>query len=128
MDFYKKNNWWLCLFLNVISFGLFYIVLANYLNLFDKDAWYMNKWYWIFGLLCLVFPAFIMLIVFSIQMNCKISAKFEISGSTIYNIPYSWILFIIIPIIGWVLFIIMYLYLFVMFHIKLYKGEGEKFI
>ncbi len=119
MDFLKRENWWLVLFLNIITCGLFYIVLAKFMNLYDDDAWYMNKWYWIFGTLCLVIPVFIMLTVFGIQMNAKVANELDVSGSNIYNIPYTWILLFIIPVIGWILFIIMYLYIFIMPVIKL---------
>lgn len=128
MDLLKRENWWLCLILNILTGGIFYIILAKMMNLFDKDAWYMNKWYWIFGTLCLIFPVFIMLIVFMIQMNAKVAANLGLSGSNIYNTPYTWILFIIIPVIGWVLNIVMYLYIYFMPHYNLAKGNGEKFI
>ncbi len=128
MDFLKKNNWWLCLIINILTCGIFYIVLAKFMNLFDKDAWYMNKWYWIFGTLCLIFPAFLMLIIFSIQMNCKVANALDVSGSNIYNIPYTWILLIIVPILGWVLLIILLLYILIMPNVKLFQGYGEKFI
>lgn len=128
MDFLKKNNWWLCLILSIITFGLFYIFLAKFMKLYDKDAWYMNKWYWIIGGLCLIFPIFIMLIVFGIQMNCKVANKLKVSGCNIYNTPYTWILFIIIPVVGWVLLIVMLLYIIVLPSVRIYQGYGEKFI
>ena len=128
MDFLKKNNWWLCLLINIITCGLFYIILAKFMNLYDKDAWYMNKWYWILGGLCLVFPIIIMLFIFSIQMTAKVAANLEVSGSKIYNIPYTWIIFVIIPVVGWTLFIVMWLYIIILPNIKLAKGYGEKFI
>ena len=128
MDFLKKNNWWLCLIINIITCGIFYIILGKFMNLFDKDAWYMNKWYWIIGGICLIFPLFIMLIVFAIQMNCKVAKELEVSGSNIYNTPYTWIVFIIIPIVGWALLIVMDLYIFIIPHIKLAHGCGEKYI
>lgn len=128
MDFLKKENWWLCLLLNIISGGIFYLVLAKFIDLYDKDAWYANKWYWIFGTLCLIFPVLIMLLVFMIQINCKVAASLELSGSKIYNTPYTWILFIIIPVVGWTLLIVMHTYIFLMPHYSLAKGKGEKFI
>ena len=77
MDFLKKKNWWLCLIISVLTLGLFYIILGKIMKLYDKDAWYMNKWYWIIGALCLIFPVIIMLIVFSIQMNAKVANKLK---------------------------------------------------
>lgn len=115
----NKKLWWLYLILSIITFGIFDLFLAYKLDLYDKDAWYSKWQYWFFGTVCLIIPVFIMFIVFVVQMMCKTASKLEVSGSTIYNVPYSWILFIIIPIIGWSLLIIMYLYVLIMPSIKL---------
>ncbi len=128
MDFFKKENWWLCLFLNLITGGIFYLFLAKYLNLYDKDAWYMNKWYWILAFVCLVFPIFIMFTIFVIEMNCKVASTLKVSGDNIYNISYTWIIMIIIPFIGWALFIVMYLYVFIMPIIKIKQGYALELI
>ena len=98
------------------------------MNLYDKDAWYMNKWYWIFGGVCLIFPIFVMLIVFSIQMNAKVATNLKVSGSSIYNTPYTWIVFVIVPVIGWIFLLVMLIYIIILPNIKLAKGYGEKFI
>ena len=103
-------------------------ILASYLDLYDKDAWYANKWYWIFGGLCLIFPAFIMLIVFAIQINCKVAKALDVPGSNLYYSPYIWILLMIIPVVGWVLFIVMGIYISIWPIVSLYKGYGEKYI
>lgn len=128
MDFLKRENWWLCLLLNLISGGIFYLVLAKFMNLYDKDAWYCNKWYWIFGTICLVFPVFIMLMIFIIEMNAKVAQALLVPGDKLYYSPYVWILLIIIPIIGWVLLIVMDIYISVWPMVSLYKGNGEKYI
>jgi hypothetical protein len=128
MDLLKKNNWLLCLFLNIISLGMFNLFLAHFLDCYNEDAWY-KKWpYWVFGTLCLFFPVYIMLIVLVIQMECTIAKKLDIAGSEIYASPYSWILCIIIPIVGWVLLIVMSIYIFIFIHIRLKQGYAEKFI
>ena len=121
----KKENWWFYLLLNVVTFGLFYLVLAKSLNCFNKDAWYMKWQYWVFGSLCLIFPVFLMLMVFVIQMNCAVAAKLNVSGSNIYNAPYSWIICFIVPVFGWTLLIIMYLYVFIFPIIKIAGGRNE---
>ena len=126
MDLLNKKNWWICLILNVITFGLFYLALAHFLDCYDKDAWYTKKSYWICGTLCLIFPVLIMLMIFIIQMNCKVADKLKVPGSEIYNIPYYWILCFIVPIIGWALLLVMYIYVFIYPHIKLAQGNGKK--
>lgn len=150
MDFLKKNNWWLCLIINILTCGIFYIVLAKFMKLYDKDAWYMNKWYWILGGFFIVVPAAItmidsgekifliilaapftmitMLMVFALQMMAKVAANLEVSGSKIYNTPYTWIILIIIPLVGWILFAVMYLYILILPNIQLARGYGEKYI
>ena len=128
MDFLKRNNWWLCLIISLLTFGLFYIFLAKFMKLYDKDAWYMNKWYWIIGGLCLILPIIIMLLIFGIQMNCKVASELKVSGSKIYNTPYTWIGCVIIPVVGWVILFVMWLYVLVLPNIKLADGYGEKYI
>lgn len=128
MSLLKKKNWWICLLLQIVSFGLFTFVLAHYLKVYDEDAWYQNWRYWFFAGICFVFPIFIVAIVFSIQITCEVAAKLSIPGEEIYNTPYSWILCIIIPVIGWSLLIVMYIYIMVWTIVMLAKGNGEKFI
>lgn len=126
MDLLKKENWWLCLFLNIITFGVFYLALAKFLDCYENDAWYTKWQYWVFGSLCLIFPAFIMLVIFVIEMNCKVAAKLEVPGSEIYNTPYTWVLCFIVPVLGWTLLIIMNIYIFLWPIAKLAHGYGEK--
>jgi hypothetical protein len=128
MDFLKRNNWWLCLIINLLTFGLFYIILAKFMNLYDKDAWYMNKWYWIIGGLCLIFPLFVMLMIFGIEMNAKVAMNLEVSGSNIYYNPYVWIACVIVPVIGWSLLLVMWFYILILPNTRLADGYGEKFI
>lgn len=80
-------------------------------NVYKKDAWYYKWQYWTIATLCLIFPVFIMAFVFLIQTLCGLASKLKVSGSTIYNTPYSWILCIIVPLVGWVLFIVMFIYI-----------------
>lgn len=126
MNLLKRNNWFIVMLLNIITFGFFNFILASFMKLYDKDAWYFKWPYWVFGGITLILPAIIMLIVFNIQMTCKIALKLGISGHKIYNVPYSWVLFIIIPILGWTMLIIMYLYIEIMIIVKLFQGYAEK--
>jgi hypothetical protein len=126
MKLLKKNNFWIYLLLNIITFGVFNLYIANKLKLKDEDTWYSKWQYWFFGTICLIFPVIIMFIVYVVQMNCKVCSKLKVSGSNIYNTPYSWILFMIVPIIGWILLITMYLYVIIMPSIKVLQGVDIK--
>lgn len=125
MKLLKKNNFWIYLILNVITCGIFNLYIARKLNLKKDDEWYSKWQYWFFGTVCLIFPVFLMFIVYVVQMNCKVCNKLKVSGSNIYNTPYSWILFIIIPIVGWALLITMYLYVIIMPSIKVLQGNEK---
>lgn len=128
MSIVKKENWWLCLIINIFTLGLFFFVLAYAFHLYDKNAWYHNKWYWILGAICLIFPVFVMLLVFNIQMIVKTANALKVPGSQIYTLPYFWILGIIIPIIGWAILIAFYIYLLIWPNFMLKKGNGEELI
>ncbi|MEI3499581.1 MAG: hypothetical protein V8Q71_03730 [Bacilli bacterium] len=41
--------------------------------------------------------------------------------------PYSWILCLVVPIVGWTLLIVMLIYIYVWPIVMIYKGEGEKY-
>lgn len=127
MNLLKKENWFVCLLLNFITQGFFTFVLAYFMDIYEKDAWYKKWQYWVFGTLCLIFPAFIMLLVFEIQILVKVSSKLDVPGKEIYDNTYSWILCLIVPIIGWIMIIVMLLYLEIFMIIALYKGNGEKY-
>lgn len=121
----KKKNWFIILLLNILTLGLFNFVLAFKLNLYDEEAWY-NKWqYWFCASLCLIFPVFIMFIVFLIQMTAKVANKLKVDGDSIYNSPYSWILCIIVPFVGWALLFTMFIYLLVFISISIKDGKGD---
>ena len=123
----KKKNWFIVLLLNILTLGLFNFVLAFKLNLYNEDAWY-NKWqYWFFASLCLIFPVIVLLIVFLVQMLVKVALKLDIDGENIYGTPYSWIICIIVPVVGWALLITMFIYLLVFIAIALKNGKGEKY-
>lgn len=128
MSLLKKQNWWLCLLLQIITFGLFTFALANRLKVYNEDAWYENWRYWFFAGLCFVFPIFIVGLVFMVQITCEVAAKLDVPGKEIYNTPYSWILCIIVPVVGWVLLIVMFIYIVIWSIVMLAKGNGEKYV
>lgn len=128
MELLKKENWIVNLILLLLTQGLYIFVLAYNLKCYSKDAWY-TKWpYWVFGGLCLFFPLLIMLEVFMIQMECSVAKKLNVPGEKIYNTPYTWILCMIVPIIGWTLLIVMAIYVYIWPIVMLKKGEGEKYL
>ena len=69
-----------------------------------------------------------MLEVFMIQMECSVAKKLNVPGEKIYNTPYTWILCMIVPIIGWTLLIVMAIYVYIWPIVMLKNGEGEKYL
>ncbi|MBR1718269.1 MAG: hypothetical protein IJ715_03255 [Bacilli bacterium] len=108
-------------FLAIFSDLVFIFKNAQKYNIFKEDAWYCKWQYWTIATLCFVFPVFIMAFVFLIQTLCGLANHYKVSGSTIYNMPYSWILSLIIPFVGWALFIVMLLYINIFSIIKAFK-------
>ena len=106
------------LFVLILADLLFIFKSCKNYNLYDKYAWYYKWQYWTFATLYLVFPVFVLFTIFMIQMLCKLASHLKVSGSTIYNTPYSWILCMIVPIVGWVMFIVMFIYINVFSIIK----------
>jgi len=127
MKILKKENWWIWLLLLLFSSGSSTIVLGALLDVYDKDAWYANKWNWIIAALCLLFPLMIMIIVFNLQITCQAAAKLGVKGSEYYLSPYVWLLLLIVPIIGWTLLIVLILYLEIWTLLALYQGAGNKY-
>lgn len=128
MNLLRKENWLVCLILSLLSQGLFAIVLGYFMNLFDKNAWYAKWQYWVFGALCLIFPVFIMLYVFLVQISCSVASKLDVPGKEVYNNPYTWIICLIVPVIGWVFLIVMLIYITIWPNVMIKKGNGEAFL
>lgn len=128
MKILKQENWWIWLLLFFFSGGTSTIVLGALLDVYDKNAWYAKWYYWVLGLVCFIFPFYIMMTVFMITITTKVAAKLDVPGSELYLSPYVWILCLIIPFIGWTLLFIMYLYITIWNIVMLYRGSGEKYI
>ena len=127
MDLLKKENWWVWLLLLFFSGGSSSIVLGALLNVYNKNAWY-KKWYiWVIGLI-LIIPFYVMVMVFNIDITTKTACKLGVKGSEAYLSPYIWIILLIIPILGWICFIGLLIYLNIAILVKLYNGNGEKYI
>ena len=106
----KKENAIIYLFLNILTFGLYTFYIAYKLDLYDKDAWYSRWYYWVSSFILGIIPGLVMFLVFSIKMGCLVSEKLNVPGKEIYTLPYSWIICLIVPILGWTLFVILYIY------------------
>ncbi len=128
MKILKRKNYLLCLFLNLITLGLFTFYVAKKLKVYSKDAWYSNKYYWLLSTLCGIAPGIILFMIFYIQSGCLVCKKLKVPFDKYYAYPYFWIIAIIIPIIGWTLFIIMTIYVHTWYAIYLKRGYGEKYI
>lgn len=128
MKVLKKENWWAWLLLMLGSEGTSTFVLGALLDVYKKDAWYAKWYYWLIGVICFLFPAGIMLCVFSIQILSLVAAKLDVNGKEIYLSPYIWILGLIVPIIGWIAIFALIIYLEIGVIVRLYKGAGEKYI
>lgn len=127
MKILKKENWWIWLILFIFSEATSTIVLGALVDVYDKKAWYANWKNWLIGLIFII-PITIMITVFSIEILSKTASKLNVKGKEYYLSPYIWILLLIIPFIGWLAFMILILYLNIAILVKLYKGEGEKYI
>lgn len=128
MQILERKNWWIWLILYLFCGSASTLILAALLDCFDKDAWYAKPRNWIIGVLCFLFPAFIMMMVLMVQMLCKVSAKLNVPGKEFYLSPFVWIILLIIPIFGWIFFCVVLLYLTIWHLVMLYKGEAEKYI
>lgn len=121
----KKENWFIYFIMMIFTFGGYIIIPASQLKLFQKDKWYSNYKYWLFGSLSLVFPVFIMLVILIIEMTTEVALKLKVDGSDIYGNPYVWIGLLIVPVVGWVLFLVMYIYLHFYIIVNIKKGVLE---
>ena len=121
----KKENCFIYFINMIYTFCGYIIIPASQLNLFQKDKWYSNYKYWLFGSLALFLPVIIMLVVLVIKMTVEVALKLKVDGSDIYGNPYIWIGLLIVPVIGWVLFLVMYIYLHFYIIVNIKKGVLE---
>ncbi len=129
MELLKRNNWWIWLILWFFGSELIKnVVLAALLKNFDPDQWYAKWWVWVLGFVFFIFPFFVMILVFSIQLLIINAQKLEVPGAEIYTNPYLWIIGVIVPILGWMAIAFMSLYLTIMTIAQIASGVGEKYI
>ncbi len=128
MSLLKKENWIVDLLLMIITQGYFHLILAYYLKVYQKNAWYMKWQYWAGAALACVFPLALMSVVFVVQISCSVCDKLNVPGREIYMNPYAWILCLIVPIIGWSILIVMLIHIIFYPIVMIYRGEAEKYI
>ena len=124
----KKNYWWFWLILNIITGGISTLFLGKLLKVYEKDAWYTKWYYWALGIICLLYPAMVMLFVLIVYVTVKVCVKLEVPGTNLYALPYPWLLGIIIPFVGWAFFVLLLVYVNIAYAIRLLQGKGEKYI
>lgn len=128
MKILKKENWWIWLLLFFFSGGCSNTVLGALLDVFKNDAWYAKPRNWLLGLICFIFPLFIMIGIFIIQIMCMTNAKLSTPGKELYLSPYIWLACLIVPVIGWILFMVMFIYLSIWPMVMIHRGNAEKYI
>lgn len=128
MNLLKRNCWPLWLIAIIFGSGAAHLILGALLDVYDENAWYTKWQNWILGLALFIFPFFIMITIFLIQILTQIAAKLNVSGKEIYLSPYTWILCMIVPIFGWIFMASLYIYLYIMVIVALAHGEGEQYI
>lgn len=124
----KKENWFICLILNILTCGLFTFYIGKKLDVYDKDEWYCSWYAWILGLLFGLYPFVFMFILFYIQIGVRVSKKIGVPLDNFYCFPYVWIFGIIVPLLGWSIFILLLVYTHIWYVIYLKRGYGEKYI
>ncbi len=124
----KRKNWFLCLILNILTFGLFTFYIGKKLDVYESDAWYSIWYVWLIGFIGGIFPALVMFLIFYIQIGIKVSEKLHVPLEGFYVYPYVWILGLIIPFLGWSIFVLLIIYVHIWYVIYLKRGYGEEYI
>lgn len=127
MGLLKKENAWVWLLLMFLTNGASIFMLGALLGVYKNGAWYSKWYYWVLGIIT-VLPALIMIMVLFIYTLTKVCDKLKVAGRELYILPYPWVVCIIVPVIGWALFIVLLLYLTIWHLVKLFQGNGEKYI
>lgn len=125
MNLLKRENWLVWAILLLLTQGFSNIVLGVLLGCIDKEAWYCKWQNWLLGAVCLLFPVFVMFIVFMIQMTVKVCQKLAAPGEAVYGCPYVWILCVIVPLLGWAMLLVMFFYITIWPVVMLARGNGE---
>ncbi|MCM1370523.1 MAG: hypothetical protein NC181_01335 [Clostridium sp.] len=127
MKILKRENWWIWLLLMLFSSGSDTFVLGALLDTYRSNAWYRKWYYWVLGLV-FILPFIAMISAFYVEILCKSASKLNVAGKELYLSPYTWILCIIIPILGWIFAFIMLIYIKIDMLYRLYLGDAEKYI
>ena len=75
MEILKRENWWIWLIITLVGQEVASLVIGALVGVYDKNAWYAKWYYWVIGLICLIFPAIVMFMVFIIQITALTAYK-----------------------------------------------------
>ncbi|MBR3198941.1 MAG: hypothetical protein IKG27_02890 [Bacilli bacterium] len=128
MNILKRKYWYVCLILSISTLGLYTFYVGKKLHVYDKEAWYSNKYFWILSFICGIVPGLIMFFIFYIEIGCMVCKKLSVPFDNYYIYPYIWVISLIIPIIGWTLFIILVIYVHFWYIFYLKRGYGEAYL
>ncbi len=128
MRLLEKKSWYIWLILMFLLPWIDTLILGAELEVYDEEAWYSKWYYWTIGAVFLFFPIVIMAITFIIQITIENAKKLGVPGEEIYASPYSWILCLIVPVVGWCLFFVMLYYLRLDTLVQLKHGNGEVYL
>lgn len=121
MDLLKKENWWKYVLLTFLTLGAYAFVIADNLDLYEENAWYTKWYYWVIGVI-FILPAIVMIISLNIIMQIKICKKLNVPGVNYYGLPYTWMLCLIVPLIGWSSLIVMLIHIYYYPAAMIYRG------
>lgn len=128
MELLNRKYWWAWLLFFLLGSSVTIFILGAFLKVYNPNAWYTKREYWLLGLLCFIFPFFIMLSIFILQITVNVADNLNVAGRHIYTSPFVWLLFIIVPVFGWLMLGFLTVYLNIAILIALAHGEGEKYI
>lgn len=127
MKILSRDNAWIWVLLIFLTGGVSTFILGALLDVYKKDSWYSKWYYWVLGIITIL-PGMIMIIYLYLYVLTNVCKKLDVAGKEIYSLPYVWILCIIVPVIGWIFLSVMFFYLNIWHLVKLFQGNGEKFI
>ena len=125
MKLLRKENFIIYLILDILTLGLFTFYIAHKLNIYEENVWYTRWYYWVLGFVLGILPGLVMFLVFSIKIGCLVSDRLDVPGKEIYNLPYPWIICLVVPVLGWTLFIILYIYVHFGYLFKIKSDPSE---
>lgn len=130
LNVYKKEAWYSQTKSWLLGIGgaAFLGVILSFSGISFVDGLSTETMVLILAIMFALIPAFLMAVVFSVQITATIAATLDAPGRELYLSPYTWMLLVIVPIIGWILLIVMLIYIYVWNLVMLARGMGERYI